>query len=412
MKTVAEYKVDGVPERFRGNPLIEALPALVSNENRIQSMIRPPRIDLARSRQQPAYMRVHDVDVLDELFLPPPALLSFASAVDRLVRQSYARRNPFTRDDAERLHNVEGAFLKTSSNSTAMDGMLFLSGLSGMGKSRLCRAVLQSIPQAIQHREYQGRAFNCTQVSWISVDAPIGESVKGLLLRMLEEMDKATGMVGTPSALTPQHLKSSVDKLIFAFGQAALTHRLGLLHIDDLQRVAESSKGKQLALQLIIQLANVVRCPVIFSGTPRAIAMLEESFEAARRVCSGGAFLLDLPKSADDRFFVRLTQTVLKYQWLDVPLVVDDKTLKKLFDLSCGITSVLLFLCKQAQIQALDRGSAALEISDFVDAYDLCLRPLHKALRGLRRSKSRAAIDEYEEAVKKWNDGHQGETSD
>lgn len=356
-------------------------------------------------------MRLHDVDALDELFLPPPALSSFASTVDRLMRQSYARRNPFTRDDAERLHNVERAFLNCSSNSTAMDGMLFLSGLSGMGKSRLCRVVLNSIPQTIRHNEYQGRALNCTQVSWISVDAPIGESVKGLLLRMLEEMDKATGMAGTPAALAPQHLKSSVDKLIFAFGQAALTHRLGLLHIDDLQRVAESPKGRQFALQLIIQLANVVRCPVIFSGTPSAITMLEASFEAARRVCSGGAYLLDRPKSADDKFFVRLAETALKYQWLNEPLLVDNQVLKKLFDLSCGITSVLLYLCKQAQIQALERESNALTIDDFKDAYDSRLRPLHKALKGLRRSRSTAANDEYEEAVKKLNDGNEKDTA-
>jgi hypothetical protein len=402
MNTTAQYSSIDVPERYRGNPLIEALPGVQSSESRLRSMIQRPQIDLTRSRQQPVHMRAYDVDVLDELFLPPPVMSEFANSVDRLIRQSYSKRNPFCRDEAKRLHNVKGVFDRGVPSGTTTGGMLFVSGVSGVGKSRLCRSVLSAMPQSIRHTEYKGQPLNCTQVVWISVDAPIGDSVKGLLLRMLEELDKATGMSGMPGALATSHLRSSVDALVFVFGQAAMTHRLGLLHIDDLQRVAESSEGKRRALQLVIQLANVVRCPVIFSGTPSAMTMLETSFEAARRVTSGGAFMLDLPKSASDRFFVQLTKMVLTYQWLDNPLDVTDKVRERLFEMSCGITSVVLFLCKHAQIHALEQGHDSLTLKHFEDVYAARLKPLHKALRALRKP-SPKAIAEYEDAVKKMN---------
>jgi hypothetical protein len=400
MNTTAHYSRVNVPERYHGNPWIEALPGVQCSESRIRSLVQRPQINLARSRQQPAHMRVYDVDALDELFSPPPAISEFVGSVDRLIRQSYFKRNPFCLDDARRLHNVKSVFDQGVATGTTTEGMLFLSGLSGMGKSRLCRSVLSSLPQSIRHTAYEGRPLNYTQVVWISVDAPIGDSVKGLLLRMLEEMDKATGMSGMPGALATSHLKASVDVLVTVFAQAAMTHRLGLLHIDDLQRVAESSEGKRRALQLVIQLANVVRCPVIFSGTPSAVAMLEGSFEAARRVTSGGAFMLDLPKSASDRFFVHLTKSAFEYQWLDNSLDLTDKVLERLFEMSCGITSVVLFLCKTAQIHALEQGHDSLTLKHFEDVYMARLRPLHKALKALRKPNSKAIAD-YEEAMKK-----------
>lgn len=400
MNITAHYSTVDVPERYHGNPWIEALPGVLDSESRIRSMIQRPRIELARSRQQPVHMRTYDVDALDELFLPPPVMSEFAGSVDRLIRESYFKRNPFCRDDAKRLHNIRSVFDQGVPSGTTTEGMLFLSGLSGMGKSRLCRSVLGAMPQSIRHTEYQGRPLNYTQVVWISVDAPIGDSVKGLLLRMLEEMDKATGMSGMPGALATSHLKASVDVLVTVFAQAAMTYRLGLLHIDDLQRVAESSEAKRRALQLVIQLANVVRCPVIFSGTPGAMAMLETSFEAARRITSSGAFMLALPQSAGDRFFVQLTKTTLTYQWLDNPLALTEKVLERLFEMSCGITSVLLFLCKTAQIHALEQGHESLTLKHFEDVYMVRLKPLHKALKALRKPNSKT-IAEYEETMKK-----------
>jgi hypothetical protein len=395
----AQYQTSGLSSRYLGNPLIEALPSPLTQAQLLRELSSQPKVDLSLSRQQTLPLRVGDVDSLDELYVPFQEGITFAEDLDRLLRKSYSNRNPLNISSATRLHTSAKDLMATSNSGSTTEGMLLLTGPSGYGKSRLCRAVLNRFPAAIRHHQYQGVPFNYTQLVWLSVDAPIGESVKGLLLRMLTQLDIAVGIHNTPQAYAPIHASSAVDKLIYVFSQAAMTYQLGVLHIDDIQRMAESRAGKNRGLNLIIQLANVVRCPILFSGTSAAMELVSASLEATRRASSAGAFLLELPGSSKDINFVRLVKFALRYQWLDQPLAASEDVYEKIFLLSSGVTSVVMLLIKEAQVHALRQSKSSLDLSDFDYVYKNRMQPLHSALRMIRE-RGIKGLEEYERELK------------
>lgn len=397
----AAYRSEGIPQRMRGNPLIEALPPMLSEREQFATMANRPAIDLGASRQLPLHQRRWDVNVLDELYVPPMVASQLVDAVDQLIRQSYLARSPLCPVATSHLYDVKSMLAQQQIHKSTLAGAIFLEGLSGMGKTRLVRTVLGRMPQAIRHHTEGAYGLNLTQVVWLSVDAPVGGSMQGLLLRMLMELDKALGLTGGPGAYTPKDgaRMPTVDALIGRFAQAAATHKLGILHVDDFQRVTESQAGREKVLHFIMQLANVIGCPLIFSGTPQTLKVLEkmaakagnpeQGFEAARRISSTGHYVLVRPQSAEDGDFMMLSKALLSFQWLDQPIAKNDQTYQALYKLSCGINSVLVLLHKQAQIIALKNGRERLELKDYYIAYRTELRGIAPALRRLRKEGAR-----------------------
>jgi hypothetical protein len=396
MMVNAAYRSEDIPQRMRGNPLIEALPPMLSEREQIAAMANRPAIDLEASRQLPLRQRLWDVDALDELYVPPKVSRQLVDAVDQLIRQSYLARSPQCPVATSRLYDVKSMLAQQQIHKSTLAGAIFLEGLSGMGKTRLVRTVLGRMPQAIRHQTDGAYGLNLTQVVWLSVDAPVGGSMQGLLLRMLMALDEALGCTGNPGAYTPKDTgrMPTVDALIGRFAQAAATHKLGILHVDDFQRVTESQAGREKVLHFIMQLANVIGCPLIFSGTPQTLKVLEKmtakagnpekGFEAARRISSAGHYVLERPKSAEDGDFKNLARALLSFQWLDQAIAKSDQTYEALYKMSCGINSVLVLLHKQAQMIALKNGRNSLELKDYYIAYRTELRGIAPALRRLR----------------------------
>jgi len=387
----AVYRTDGLPLRMQGNPLIEALPTMLEEREQIGAMANKPDLNLAESRQQTTSMRMLDVDVLDELYVPPGMSSRFATCVDQLVRRSYLPRSPLCPKATKRLYDVKSLLKDQQVHKTTLAGVIFLEGMSGMGKTRLTRIVLGRLPQVIRHSPSGCYGMNLCQVVWLSVDAPVGGSMHGLMIRMLMALDTALGIQGTAAANAAPGERVSVDTLIGKFAQVAATHKLGILHLDDFQRVTESQVGRERVLHFIMQLANVIGCPIIFSGTPATLKVLEkmenkaQGFETARRICSAGHFSLQRPIAATDAEFMNMVSILLKFQWLDDLLGKNADVFNTLYGLSCGITSVVIHLHKQAQMWALQSGRKVLALSDYQLAYDHDLKALHVPLNNLRK---------------------------
>ncbi|MEJ7930236.1 ATP-binding protein [Ramlibacter sp. AN1015] len=366
--------------------MIEALDPMGTPEDAVNDLMSRPDFDHEYIHHLPTSMRLLDMTAFDELYYPPEIAGSFAESVDMLIRAAYARRNPLEPAVMADLYNKRELMKAQGVHGATLAGMILLVGNSGMGKTRLVRAVLGRMPQGIVHTKYAGTSFNATQVTWLSVDAPIRGSQKGLMLRMLSALDEAAGLSGTPAAYGPLHHKDSVDSLIGTFGTAAANHHLGVLHVDDLQRISSLRSEKYTALQFIIQLANAVKCPVIFSGTPDIEQDYAKEFEAIRRMCSGGYFQLKRSKE----FGQRLLKAAFKFQWTNTPVQPTDEQIARLRTYTQDITSVTLLMYKEAQRLALQNGDAQLSSEHFRRVYHTTLRPMHAALRALRRGGAEA----------------------
>ena len=391
LRLPAKYERNGLPLSMHGNPLLEALRFTKDAKEYLVALSGKPDIDLDASRSQDPLARIYDLRALKQLFVPYPNGAMFARAIDVAVRDAYADRNPFNPAAVADLYSTAEILRAQSADQDPQYGGIFLEGMSGMGKTRLIRRILSMYPQAIVHANYSGRAYHQTQVVWLSVTAPVAGSLKGLMLSLMRHRDRAAGVEGTAAALYPQYAGkklASVEVMLDAFCAAAASDQLGILHIDDFQRVAESRANRVMILQFIINLSNAVKCPILFSGTPATLELLknekdQNALETARRLCSSGHFKLRRPASHEDPFFGVLAAALFKYQWVDKPLALDDTLLRTLYELTAGLPSVLTFLHRAAQRRVLESGKGALTVEDYGATWTEELGMLHRPLQAL-----------------------------
>lgn len=386
MKVKAHYNTLKVPHHMRGNPFIEALPTW-REESEIGPLIANiPAGDFSDLESKPQSERRSMLKMLDRIYLPNEAAAGVAGAMDELIRNAYIARNPMDVEAVADMYDDKSLIHQQGAHDSPIAGMMLLEGSSGMGKTRLVRVLLARYPKSIEHHEYKGKALNTTQIVWVSVEAPVGGSLKSLLHAMLVEIDEAAMLTNTPQSYAAEHKNSSIPKLIGAVGRAAKTHNLGIMHIDDLQRITELRTKSTSMVHFIVQLANVVKCPVLFSGTPESGVGFEESFEATRRINSDGSFVI--PRT--QRFAMKFAEVLFRYQWTPTPIAPDPKLLSYLVYLSASVTHVMILLHKEAHRVAIRAGHESLTASHYTAAYRTRARHLYKGLRVLRSKKPNA----------------------
>jgi hypothetical protein len=398
--TKAQYSTENLPLHYQGNPLIECLPPIRNHTDVALTLLSKPNVSLIATRGGAAHMRLHYIDQLEGLYIPRPEIITLESELSVMIRRGLMQRNPFSIQTTKYLYDLRAQMKATVANNNTLAGAFFVVALSGSGKTRGVRAVLEMYPKAIVHERYNGRPFKQTQVVWLSVDAPISGSIRGLLLRLFHALDEAIGYEGKHS-YTAQFTKSRLpyDKQIEYFAQAAATHFVGVIHIDDLQRVWEGRRvQRDIIFGFIIQLANTARIPLLLSGTHKATALISDSLEAARRTVASGHIELTPPNSPDDPFFTTLVTTLFKYQWIDVPLVLDVALKRDLWNWSRGIPAVVNAIYIQGQKMAIREGGKTFTKAHLEAAYRGPLKVLHPALNALRQ-KDAHSLQRYQDLL-------------
>lgn len=157
---VAEYNEQEILE-YQGNPLIEALPPIYSQEEVIDRLcMYPPYNKEERSLND--HQRVHLISRLLHYFQAIPIHLRIESSISRLIRTGYTYRNPVSSTYAQSFVNNWGNIQnRTFDHSIIQTGQtLSIIGVSGVGKTRTLQRILQTIPQVISHVSYNGKPLN------------------------------------------------------------------------------------------------------------------------------------------------------------------------------------------------------------------------------------------------------------
>lgn len=395
----AKYVTTGLPRQYLGNPLIECLPSIQPSEAVMKTLVNKPDISLGESRQLPPHIRLHDLAELESLFVPQPAFATFESELGIMLRRGLKSRHPFLAETQRYLNEIREQMRIQHSFENPLAGSYLITGVSGKGKTRGIRTVLGTYPQTIRHLAYSGKRFFQMQVVWLSVDAPVSGSIKGLLLRLFVALDKALGLEGSGSYFH-QYSRSRMpyDQQIENFSQAAASHFVGVIHIDDLQRVWEANASQRdIIYSFIIQLSNVAKIPLVLSGTHKMTRLLAGSLEAARRTVSAGALDLPIPSNSSDVFFRTLVKALFKYQWTDNPLALNEAMYEKLFYWTQGLPALVVAMYMQGQKIALRNGGKTFELTHIERAYQ-SLNILHPALAALRK-RDRHCLSRYQDLL-------------
>jgi len=400
MRVKAVYNTEGLIPHYRGNPLIEALPPLLSPKETESLLLSLPKSQMSDIRQLPLHHRLHAMSDLDTIYIPRPDLCDMESDISLLIRSGYLKRNPTLATTIKDIYTTRERIRLQGGYFSSLPDCIIVTALSGTGKTRAIRSILSMYPQVIQHSKYQCKRFTDSQIVWLSLDAPISGSPRGLMLRFFAAVDRALGLEG-PMSLVSQYgrIRMSIDQQIEVFAQIAATYHIGVIHIDDLQRLWEGGKsqGRQV-LDMLIQLTNVVKVPLIISGTHQLVRVLAGSLEAARRCSSGGHIDFSLPTEHTDPHFRLLIKALSAYQYLNEAVVFDTQWEEKFFNLSLGLPAVIICIFTQAQKMALRAGASKLELAYLDRAFERHCALLKPALEVLR-SNDPTSFSMYEDLL-------------
>lgn len=345
---------------YKGNPFIEALPDVMSEEEAAKLISFFPEFDV-KERELPKHIRPHCTERLKSFVLPFSRHIELEQAISRMIRTGYIARNPLLIDYKRRLR--ESNMLKPENQlegvrSTAC--CFALLGMSGIGKSTTIERILMTYPQVIQHRRTDMDITD--QLVWLKLDCPADGSLKALCLHFFLALDNILGT----NYYTKISSRNTTEELLAQLAHKATLHGLGIIVIDELQNLSQSkSGGAQVMLNFFVELINSIGLPVILVGTPKAASFLTRQLMQARRSTGQGDFVWNRLSFSDE--WQLLMETLFQYQWTQTPVKLTQDLSKKYYDETQGIVDLVVKLHCIVQTRAINTGIEEITI-DLVDA--------------------------------------------
>ncbi|MBG9656348.1 ATPase AAA [Cytobacillus firmus] len=348
---------DQIVQDYESNPLIEALPPIFTEDDVIEQIsVFPPFNDKERLLD-PSH-RFHCVQRLFQYFQPFEIHLDLEQRISRAIRQGYLSRNPFESKQVMITHESyqaikQGKFLKTYQTEVKRTASGFtIIGLSGIGKSTAIERVLSFYPQLIKHREYKGKPFVFTQISWMKLDCPFDGSLKGLCMSFFSELDR---LLGSNYLNKFGAQKNTTDLMLQRMAHLSSLHGIGLLIIDEIQHLSLSkSGGSDKMLNFFVTLVNTIGIPVLMVGTNKAVSVLQSEFRQARRGSGQGDMIWSqMPQNESWDLFL---EGMWEYQWTTAYTPLTSEFSDLLYEESQGILDIAVKLFMLSQIRAIATG--------------------------------------------------------
>ncbi|MDR5899481.1 ATP-binding protein [Halomonas vilamensis] len=343
---------------------------------------RTPKVDEAE-KSLPGHIRRHAMmRILDQFLYPTKSHLQLEQMISGMIRRGYLCRNiaavAYQRnlDDAGRTDFT--AVARNAGNAALVSSVI---GCSGTGKSTAVEAILQSYPQAIYHPDYHH-----AQLVWLKVECPHDGSVKNLCTNFFRAVDDA---LGTDYQQLYVKSRSSAESMLGDIARVSALHSIGLLVIDEIQHLEKSrSGGAAKMLNFFVTLTNVIKVPVLFIGTPKALELFQPTMRSARRAAQFGSLewgrfsCVSNDETASDweKFFKRLW----KLQWFKSPTPYTQEMMSLFWDLTQGIAHIAVALFYLSQARAVIASREILDSSLIIKTYQEELAMVHPMISALK----------------------------
>lgn len=336
---------------FKGNPLIEALPPILSQEEAFEKLSYYPPFDEKEKELSPQ-LRYHALIRLTRFFQPVTQHLDLEQRFSRLLRYGYVGRNPRTPENVHQLNTAHYAMngqplAPHDIRSTASSFTLM--GFSGIGKTTAIERVLSLYPQIIIHKY----PLNITQIVWLKLNCPHDGSLKSLCMDFFLKVDR---LLGTNYYDRFGGKRNSISSMVTRMGQIARLHYIGALIIDEIQHLLTAkSSGSEKMMNFFVTLVNEIGVPVMMIGTMRARSVLQQDFRQARRGSGQGDMVWQQMKKDDD--WDVLISEMWAYQWTKNRVELTDDSNNTLYEQSQGIVDIAVKLFVLSQGRAIETGA-------------------------------------------------------
>lgn len=343
---------------FYGNPLIEALPPVISDKQASSILSYYPNYNKS-DRSFPNHNRYLHIQNGLRFFAPLDVHIDLQRRFSCLIRMGYIARNPLKKDYWE---NVDKGIKSCKSGwsqyevydedtSWTASGFSIV-GMSGIGKSRSVLRLLSLYPQVIHHSQYNDSKFTLSQLTWLKLECPFDGNPRGLCTSFFKSIDAILG-----TNYTKQYVKSHclIDDLVAAMATVAANHFIGVLVIDEVQRLSlAKSGGADKMLNFFVNLINTIGVPIVLIGTYKAMSVLSGEFSQMRRGTGQGDLIWD--RMNNDEQWTLFVESLWRYQYTKKETKLTKELADTLYEESQGITDFAVKIYGFAQERAIDCG--------------------------------------------------------
>ncbi|RMO97002.1 Transposon Tn7 transposition protein TnsC [Pseudomonas syringae pv. philadelphi] len=386
----ADYKTIGIDE-IDSNPLISHL--VMPPENDREAILRlglKPEYS-PEERMLPAFARRLKINRLRHFFAPTQqvhrqALIGISSQ----VFDGYISRNPMTAQGQRILYGH-------SADISVRPTISLIAGHSGMGKSTLLDRLLSGIGnQDYQHTKFREVPFCERQLLWLRRNVPEHCTVRTLCASFGDYTDRILGLSLYHGIF--QNLRGGDRNYYLSEIRKIVTnHHVGVLVLDEFQNLSLMGVGAAKIIAFLVNLRDELGLPIVIAGTYKALRLLEGDLSIARRLVEGGYYDLKRPGVADDESFVQLCKIVWPYQWTRIQSECSDSVIQSLYDVSQGITGIMLSVIITAQLAAIEDRSEQINENMIFKVFKERMKPLHSAI-DILKSKNPRLLDTFDEA--------------
>lgn len=290
----AKY-TEQINPKNQGNPFIEALPNRLDISNFIDVLYSTPPME-SKYNNLCIEDRLELVQqIRPDFWLPLPTHYDKYRNLYTMIKMGYQSRNPmhamFNRqfvvgwDDIFKAGIDENGANLAGNIQTAHS--LVEIAINGYGKTQIYERMLTKLfPQVIHHAEYQGRVLAQTQLVWLKVECPFNKSVGTFCKIFYAEVDK---LLGTNFYERYAEKPGTIDKLVMRLIKTVAQVNLGVLVIDEIQKIQKAySGGAEDMIDFITQLVNTLGVPVILIGSYKALYLFKDSLANTRKCLPNG----------------------------------------------------------------------------------------------------------------------------
>jgi phosphoribosylformylglycinamidine (FGAM) synthase PurS component len=383
---IANYN-EQIIEEYRGNPLIEALPPILSKYEVMVKLAVYPYFNV-KERELDQQYRVHLVQrLLNNYFQPLSTHIDLENRLSRVIRQGYLSRNPLRPEFARSMNQGYDMILnedinmynRNDSNSNTYGFSLI--GTSGCGKTSSILRVLNTMPQIIKHSEYKGRKLNMYQLVYLKMDCPFDGSTRALCVNFFHNVDLK---LGTNYHKKFSNSRISANALLPIMSQICKSHFLGCLIIDEIQHLSlAKSGGAQKMLAFFCTLINELEIPVVLIGTNKAMSIIQSDFRNARRG-SGSQGDMTFDRMKKDENWNLFLEGMWEYQWTKKVVPLTEELNDIMYYHSQGIADVCKKIYTLSQIRAIGTGKEMITEKIINDVSKQSLKIMQPMLEALR----------------------------
>lgn len=304
--------------------------------------------------------------VLDiyKIYVPNKSTIDIYNRLYLSVMSSLEKKNTI---DEIKLLNDNYRSIKNLKRYGIIGGLesFKITGDPGLGKTsaiQRCRDVItgdKTIKVSNPYREI---------IPVLIVETVADGSFKSLLYQILESVDSK---IGTSFLSANKRTTTTIDMLLCAVSNVLINH-VGVLILDEIERVANDTKKGETLLNYLTQLVNQANIGVCFVGTLRSDEYFKEKEYLGRRTLG-----ITINRMDFDEYFYSFLKVLFKYQYTICSAQLTGEMARTFYRLSNGVPATVISLFAETQILAIRNGLETITNDLIIQTFKEYFQNLH-----------------------------------